>query len=418
MKAKAANVLSPRDLDLIRKYLMGGAALGGSAALVTSLNNHVNTLQQEQDNSSKDDDTIYLNLPAKQAVVGGGLALAGGALATLGSYAAVRKAYQAIKRKRLQSELDEAQNVYLDTTAQEGKSAATKPMGMVEMLTSAPIAVPILLGLGSGALAHKFLDETFPGRKRRQTTGPRRVVLRETPPQKTPEEQAAEEESMKIASDDSGCEFLIHTILGNAKAAAAGDLKDLVSAAAQGRCGELELAFDNDPSLAPDLVKGASERSTSLPFNVMATSFLVKSAVIGPSIKLMAAAEYAEMAPTMFKLAGELDQTTADALIGMVNIMGAAVRHDIMSDYIRVPEFDKEASEVPQDQGVILRRFLDHANDVPESTMDSSTSEDNKDEAEQEKQEKEKHPAVLAQGFQAEKFKEKNQDLIDQVLTP
>lgn len=422
MKAKSANLISPRDMDLIRKYLLGGAAIGGGAGLVTSLSNHLKTVQREGDDSSKDDDTIYLNLPGqqpiKQAVIGGGLALAGGALATLGSYAAVRKAYQAMKRKRMQAELDEAQNAYLGSVETEGKSASMdasgKPMGMVELLTSAPIAVPILLGLGSGALAHKFLDSSFPARRKRQTLGPRRVVLRTQPPA-TPDEELPEE--MKSASDHtSGAELLVQLVLGNPKQASLSELTDMVAAAATGRCNEMELAFANSAVIGLELVKGASETPSSLPLYMLGAGYVTKSAMLSPTVRQLAAAEFADMAPTFFKLAGELDEDTAEALMSIMDQVQDAVRHDTVIDAVRVPDMSKHASAVPGEEELILRRFLDGADHVPESTMDSSSSEDNKDDQDKDQITKARKPQLTAIGPAAEKMKSENIDLIDQVL--
>lgn len=142
---KSGSFVDDRGKHLIGKYMMGGAALGGSAALVTSLMNYLAMMKEQGDeatDTSKDDDVLYLTLknpPAQQptvpmgrqkrASIGGGLALTGGALATLGSYSLVRHLYQKYKKKQLQAELDDAQRQFLDVVSQEqtaNKMASTK----------------------------------------------------------------------------------------------------------------------------------------------------------------------------------------------------------------------------------------------------------------------------------------------------
>lgn len=422
MSDKEATVLSPRDIELIRNFLVGGAALGGGIGLSTSLANHLKTLNSEAEDSSKDDDTIYINLPGKQpvpgqntkyAVLGGGLALTGGVLATLGSYALVRKAYQAMKRKRMQEELDEAQNSYLGTVAAEGdaskQAAAGKPMGMVELATSLPVALPILLGLGSGALANKFLDESFPARRKRLTTTPRKVVLRTNTPEEKKEEQ---EEAEKYAH--AGAEMLVN--LAVAKKEASVELKDMVAAAAQGRCSEMELALVNsNADTMFDLIKGASEIPVSKPMAIIATAYICKSAMLSPIVRQLAAAEFADMAPAMFKQAYEMPDEVADAMSGMVCLLSEAIRADELSPWIKDPDFSKVASEDKSaaNEELLVRKFLDNSS-KPEDNMSVDSSEIST--AGNENNPLPNKPRVIAEDAAAAKFKEQNMDLIDQVL--
>lgn len=425
MSYKKASALSPRDLELIRNFLVGGAALGGGVGLTTSLANHLKTLKSEQDDSSKDDDTIYINLPGRQpaaapntkyAVLGGGLALTGGVLATLGSYALVRKAYQAMKRKRMQDELDAAQNGYLGTVATEGETsklaAAGKPMGAVEWATSLPIALPILLGLGSGALANKFLDESFPARRKRLTTTPKRVVLRTNTPEEKQEEQDEADQIDKYAN--AGAEMLVN--LAIAKKEASVELKDMVAAAAQGRCAEMELALVNSGAdTLFDLVKGASETPVEKPFAIIATAYLCKSAMLSPIVKQLAAAEFADMAPDMFKKASEMDEETSDALAGITCVLSEAIRAEELAPWVRDPDMAKVAAVAPSSdsEDILVRRFLDN-NSKPEDNMSVDSSEVST--AGNENNPQPNKPQVIAADAAASKFKDQNLDLIDQVL--
>ena len=60
---------APRDNQLMRKYLVGGAAIGGGTALVTSLLNYLGTLKDESNETEPDNDTLYLNLRKKRPAV-------------------------------------------------------------------------------------------------------------------------------------------------------------------------------------------------------------------------------------------------------------------------------------------------------------------------------------------------------------
>lgn len=329
---KKANTINPRDLNLIRNYLLGGAALGGAAGVGTSLMNYINTLKKEQPSNADDDDVLYLHLPAgqKSAVLGGGLALAGGTLATVGSYALARKIYQSIKRKRIQEELDKAQEGYTDAITTEAKAASVgKPMGFTEFLTSAPVALPLLLGVGSGILANRALEQAFPARRKRLKLGPRKVVLLRDGEQPPSPDQLDNPMAKGAAYDpeDDAMELLVGISLGLSKQAT--DLSDLLGALAAGRAQEMRQVADSAGTEAMlDMVKGASDKSVSPQAHGMALGFSIKSAEFSPVVKMLAAAEFANACPAFFKLAQHVDQESADAIVGIMGYLGAAVRSE------------------------------------------------------------------------------------------
>lgn len=337
---KLARTLNDRDLALIRNFLLGGAALGGAAGLGTSFANYLQTLKKEQPSTADDDDVLYLKAPPtkmaveKSAVVGGGLALAGGTLAAVGSYALARKLYQAMKRKRIQEELDRAQQGYSNIVTTEAKAAAEgKPMSFTEFLTSAPVAVPLLLGVGSGILANKALSQAFPPRRKRLRTGPRKVVLLRDGEQVPDPEQ---EELLKPASYDSddADEMLLNIVLGMSKEAT--DFTDLIAALAQGSAAEMRhIAQDHGTNVMLDLVKGASLNTPSDTSTALAVSFAVKSAEFRPVAMILAAAEFADRCPVFFKLAQTVDETTAEALTGMMSYLGAASRRQTFLPHVK-----------------------------------------------------------------------------------
>ena len=348
-----------RDSQLIKKMLTGGVALGGSAGLAASLANYIKTLNSERASSADDDDVMYVTLPPeaqKTASLGGAVALTAGGLGTLGSYAAVRKIYQAMKKKRYQEMLDSAQQGYVDTLDEEQQSkkeaADGKPMGFMELLTSIPWAAPLVLGLGSGVVTHKLLDDAYPTVKKDDInrSKPKRVVIRRrnTPPTAASGDEAEleEEGSDKGASFtldydlDDGAEFLLHMITSSEKSASVSELPDLIHAIASGRHAELESASLNGTELVFETVKGASENEVSLVTKELAHILAIKSAGLGHSVKLMAAAEYNNMAPGMMKLAASFPEHIQEALAGITCLYGAALRKEASADILKALQIE------------------------------------------------------------------------------
>lgn len=342
-----------RDSKMIRKMLTGGLALGGSAGLAASLANYIKTLNSERASSSDDDDTMYVTLPPtaeKSASLGGGVALAAGGLGTLGSYAAVRKLYQQLKKKRYQQMLDEAQQGYVQELDRdedpEKQAAAGKSMGMLELLTSLPFAAPLVLGLGSGVVTHKLLDDAYPTKgKDKGVQKPKRVVIRRRGDQplddenkQGPEAQESEKQaSFELDYDlDDGAEFLLHLVTSGEKSASQSDLPDLVHALASGRHAELESAVVNGTDFALETVKGASTgNKASVSSLELAHTLAVKSGHLGSSVKLLAAAEYNDMAGSFVKMARTLPEHTQEALAGIACVYGAMLRKEATADILR-----------------------------------------------------------------------------------
>jgi len=362
--------LTPRSKELIKNYLIGGAALGGSGALLTSLINYINTLKQQvpSDPDKEDDDTLYLNV-GKSAndsagatdLAAGGLALTGGLLSTLGTYALVRKLYQNVKRKQLQEQLDQAQQAFIENAEQEAQTKKAdevgKPMGLAELTWSSPVAFALLSAIAAGALTNKALDKTFPRVKKPKDTAPKRIVIRKNPEE---EEQMAEEEKMaydKVASaeqSEDGLEFLMHLCMGS-KSASQSELVDIVYAVAQGRGPDLtshilEYGFDS----AMDTIKGASEIDITPAQKQCAISYCVKSAALNPVVSLLAAAEYNDMAPRFTKIASLQSEERADTLLKIAGTIGALNRFETAGKLADEFDTSKEANEMSLEEILAL----------------------------------------------------------------
>lgn len=361
--------LTPRSKELIKNYLVGGAAMGGSAALLTSLVNYINTLKEQvpKDAEREDDETLYLNVgksagdgSGPEDMAAGGLALSGGLLSTLGTYALVRKMYQNIKRKQLQEELDRAQQTFMQNAEAEGAAKRAnaipgKPMDIAEFLWSAPVALSLLSAISAGALTNKALDKTFPRVKKPKDTAPKRIVIRKN----TQEGQEDEEKNAydKLASAeqyDDGLEFLTHLCMGS-KSAANSELVDIVHAVAQGRGPDLtshilEYGFDS----AMDTIKGASEVNISAARKQAAISYCVKSAALNPIVSMLAAAEYNDMAPKFTKIASLQNEECIDTLLKIAGTIGALNRAETADKMAIDFEIAKEANDMTLEEILAL----------------------------------------------------------------
>lgn len=355
--------LTDRSQELIKNYLLGGAAAGGSAALLTSLANYLNMLKTdaEKDPATEDDDTLYVNMPTKPKVASqapgkldwsaGGLALTGGLLSTVGSYALIRKAYQSMKRKQLQEELDAAQQTYLGDIEQEGEQAKMgaavapptgKPMGIGEFLTSAPVAFTLLSAIAAGALSNVALNKTFPSIKKPVSAAPKRVVLRRG------DDPNAEEEEIdpsKVASYEDGVELVANLVM-NSKSAHISEIPDIVAAVASGRHDEfthnvLELGLDT----AMATIKGAAESTQLTPQQrQLAIGLCAKSAALGPVFATLVAAEYMDMAPKFSKIASLQSPEDLDTLAKIASVIGVLGRHETFHKHPVQVEFTKSAN--------------------------------------------------------------------------
>lgn len=430
----APALFSPRNSGLIRHWALGGAALGGGTALVTSLLNYLGTLRDEKEEaegSNDDEDTLYLNLhkkkpTTKMASIAGSVAMAGGVMAALGSYAVVRQAFQKMKKDEMKRRLAAAQQGFVDVAGDETKSAAVfnkapmiptstppegKPMGMPETLMSMPGAGAILLALASGAVTTKMLEKTFPNRKPPGRRDPRRVVIRDEETMPEPKE----------ASDHSDGEEFVYRLLLSTKSAALREFKDIVHAIGQGRHSEVcDGLLEHDIAVTQDMVKGASLEKLEEPYLSMAVGLAARSELAGPSLRLLAAGEFNEHFPSMFKLAAAQPPHIQEALCGIADAMGAAMRYDAFLPY----ESALPDGPVEKNAGALFE-LLDDAllastanNVINHPQGKHKTHPDENAEADPEPESEAKKPQVVTHGTHAKTFEEKNKDQIDAALAP
>lgn len=359
----ASSILTPRSADLIKKFLLGGAMLGGGTALGVDLLNYMKHLHKN--NSENDDDTLYVYKDqdqVKAASIGLGTAMAGGVAAALGTGTAVHKLYKAFRKHEAQKDLDKAQHAFLgaqgykktkkpkkdDTEKDNEKKAAVdgKMPGLTETVSSLPITASLLLALASGATSYAMLDNQFPARKPK-VKGPKRIEIVEKP------EDDQAEYGMKSASADDAREFVIRTLMVT-KSAAVSDVRNLVAAVAAGEGEMFKAASANTGFVnALDTVKGAADyRNVSPLEELLAVSYLAKNASTQPMVDLVAAGEFATAFPDFFKTAACLDQETRDTLVKIAGVMGKAIRAELAYELgVRADEnLQKEAATFDPNQ--------------------------------------------------------------------
>lgn len=321
-------VLSPQDVTMIQHYLMGGAALGGGAALVTSLLNHLKDSQRASD-FDKDEDNNALHLTLRQrkpvqkiASLRSGLAMAGGGLAAAGAYALVRSLYQKYKEREAQKELEQAEHGYIDVLdpstaakhamagvpsilllARKMASVPGKAMSTGEHLAGLPALGLILTALATGAISYHALKKQFPETKPAARLGPKRVVIdRKTVESPDDEEQPADAtiSASKLASARQLLLRNVHMISPRSQTA------DLINAVAGGRFSELEqLVKVAGVAAVYDAVKNAA------PADYAASRAACKQIAHHPFFSeisaVMAAGDFANASPTYFRKAASCD---------------------------------------------------------------------------------------------------------------
>lgn len=417
--SEAQQLLSPEDKSLIKKWLIGGASVGGGVALATSLVNYLKHINRSR--ADEDDDTLYLirkknpeeeGLP-KAASLGGGLAISGGVLSSLGAYALVKKLYEAMRKKEAQDELDKYQKAFLDvqgyekadkkTVMAQKSASAGRPMSVSEGVWSLPVAVPILVALGSGVLAKKVLDNTYPIPKKKKVTGPKRVEIIDD----------ADEIAEKVASavpDSCGLELLYRTV--QFKKEASSSISDLISAIAVGDAGRFEKAASEiGYADALSVVKGAASEDVDPVSEQIAITYMAKKASIAPQTALVAASEFAEFYPNFFKMACAMDEDRADAFVKIAKILGYAFKNELLEDHgISYTEQDenivKNASSLASD--FLMDRVMSDVADRKSKSDENSEADKNN---------KVKYIYSSKKGLRLAKLLQ-DEDVIDKIMNP
>lgn len=346
------------ELETIKKYLLGGAALGGSAALVTSMVNYLNKIKrQNKETTDDDDDTLYVY--KKQASLTNGLAISGSVISAIASYLALKKVYQKFRENEAQKELDDAQHVFIDESGYKEASAGRKGISFWGGVAGLPVALPILLALAGGVTVNSILKSKFP-EKAEKIKAPRRIEVID--PSEVDDVDIEKEASYDVDSDAQ--EFLCRMALlspvkdshlqGLQKAAALGGHEAFKHTAMQ---------LGIIPAL--DTVKGASAKAVDPVNEHLALCWINKCAYLRPSVGLIAAGEFAEAFPHACRQSANLDPETQDSLLKIASLFGQAFRSERTEE---LGLFDGEDTELSKqaadgDEEDVLSRVLTKLNE-------------------------------------------------------
>lgn len=419
-----SSILSQRDKDLVSNYLLGGAATGGGLALATALVNYLKHLKDEKDKSEDDDDTIKIYKAPQEKVamtLGGPLALTGGLVSAAGTYAIVNKLYELLRKQRAQEKLDEAQNIFLESqgykkldkkekkeSEETEKSASGKSMSMSELGISIPLALPLIMALGSGVVAHKLLNKSFPIKKR-EVQAPKRIEIVDAP--KEDEEENLLDKEAGI-NDTDGFEMLLRTV--DMAKSASSDVSNLIATTADGRLKDFKKAASAIGFAdALDTIKGASRAVVAEPLREqLAISCIAKSASVGEQTKLLAAAEFAHLYPSFFKAASRLDARKQNALYKIACIFGHAVRSEIAESAGITPGVMTKKADIG---AALFESILDIPGE--DSSSNDSTDTSQEETGIKKKNKKKKFVYSSRGGFRLAK-KLQDDDIIDKILAP
>lgn len=361
--------LSPRSKDLIKKFMLGGALLGGGTMLAADLANWIGHLHKKKDED--DDDTLYIykdREQVKSAGVGTGIAIAGGVGSAIGSGLLVHHLYTKMRRAEAQKELDKAQHAFIDVQGykeapkRKGKSdkedkgdkdekggAMSKKADSVslgETIMSAPVALPLLLALGAGVTSYGMLDNAYPIKKRRPKA-PRKIQIVEKP--ENDQEEYADLEKPAAYGDDDAREFLVRWLYSDNDGKS--DIADLVGAVSDGDAASFKKAASDIGFVnAMATVKGGRARAVDPMAEHLALSYVAKEASIKHQVGVVAAGEFASKYPVMYKAACALDPGDREALYKIACILGCAIRAERSQELgiKATPSMVKESSMAAQ----------------------------------------------------------------------
>jgi hypothetical protein len=387
--------MNARDKQIIKNFLIGGAAGGAALAGTSAIIDYVRYLREkarmENEPDTLDDDTIYIDkkipVGVKSASVGAGVAVAGGAASALATYVALSKMYQMLKKKQLQQDLDEAQSVYTDAVTKQAseESSDGKPISAEELtLTAGPIGALILAGLASGAITYQTLKKQFPSlaESRKKTTNievrPSRVETRYVDEEGNPIKSAS-------VADITDEEYAYGMAFAGFMAKQANDNNDLLDSLynvfVDDRLEEFEdLIAVNDGAGLIEFSKQASYSENELNNEGVAlvSALLAKSSSTSPVYNLAVFDTLSDKSMYFLDKAASYDEETLVVMCKIAAAMGAQMIKDIpaISEMEEVEEEDgnkEEQDEEPQGEMSYIEKIIQILKDNPQQFLRNSS---------------------------------------------
>jgi len=406
------------------RMLLGGAALGGGAGMLTSLLHQRNAIVEDNEEpeaglelqlpprhpkmashgfssladglASVGDGVNWLaskatggylgeklKAPNEQPLSGWDYALGGAAfpLAALGGLHVARKAYQGWREQDLKARLKEQQSQYMQALQEEAASAgvghhkhantqpddARRALSIPQWAMMTIGGIPILTALTSGMLTDRFLTQQFPTKpKVKPPTGDVRLSTMTDPADE-------EDEILKRAND-----MLVHTALQFGKLAGDAGVTSVVAAVAGGLLEDLEeQQFKYGSDAMFDLAQGSGH---TLPEDPLIKCAAIRAAVrsgIGDSLMVMASGVFANAAPTWHKQGAEINKSSrlANQMLhgstAMLNLHIAALAgEDTVKEAAQLPAGKDPLTQLRE----MLRRGTQHKKPVATSTLQTGAA--------------------------------------------
>jgi len=341
------------DWNTVGRMMAGGAMAGAGTASVVSLLRYLQDLrtrsaQSQRPDTAWDDDVVYVNLPARPKSASDGSNTAatfafgglGGLLGTLLSYNLVRDLYHKQRKRQLQSDIDKAQQIYLDRlspvkSAGGQFSTLTKGVGSAWLLA-------LLTTLGSAVVSNRILSSKYPALKSPNRDKPRKVVIRRAP-SGVPSEETVE----NVDGTPEATETLLRNHLSNKTASAASGMADLVAAVSHGRGEEVLGALQAgglDGMFA--VVKGASAVESPLFKRDLAATWVAARPGLSDAVRPLLAAEFQAAHPGEYDVICKLASRDVDVVQEQLSVLAqlaVEVNRDQRADRWR-PALGKSAS--------------------------------------------------------------------------
>lgn len=395
------------DWKKVAPMMSGGLMLGGGVGAAVALYKLMNRLDEnrkKEKDTSYDDDTLYLTTTApdpedakvagyKKAttpttVLAGGI---GGLLAAYVGYKGVDAIYNKVRQGRLQSELDEAQNIYLDRL-QTSKNASMEKEAIgsnLDRMGAGAMAVPLLVALGSALITNRVMSRANPKIKKPGKNSLRKIVLKSPKkiksknedPQKAPQEESQGDRPEGVTEED------LQNLMQLSMAKSSG-LRDIVHDNALYGGKALNSNFkEYGLFTAMDMAKGAQDNLISESEKNASIKSLSEDGAIQDSLALHCASEFFDMTPTLCKNASLLDEEDGEALIDFSrefyadcsknNFSKSSAAAALAMSLLSQPDVNEEGLQIgnSQDSESIKKEEEDNENNVDGIHLDA-TDED------------------------------------------
>jgi len=362
--------LSDVDGGNILRYLLGGALTGGGLAAAYNYYKDYSELEDEVDAQEKEEmesnnsrkmvnlgkvaslhkeaeyEYQYGNSAADKLLrwtaTGAGLA---------GGYFGIKEIYDRIKEKKLNEELEVAQEEYLNTLhakrEQERNKYASLDKSAEVLGTSMAGMGSILLALAiaSGVITNKSLDDAFPGVKptgKKDDLGGRPISLKkrrsdpmanESPSDKTVLDENGEE--IKTVSSDKSSDArddaeevgnLIRVTTADKEVEKNAGFDDLIHAVALGRTEEIKESIPYGIDQVFDIIKGAGMEKISAFERELAIEVLASEPMLKEAFTPLFAAEYNEMSPYIVEASRNIKESSKEAFLKLARDFNAEYR--------------------------------------------------------------------------------------------